>query len=409
MLNKNKRIRSILIFIIIVLVINSTINIFVYRNKKEAVEKVPTVFISKTNSQQEIELEHLVEQAPGEPEHPRERDTSSYLYFLDIDEDEGFMELTINGSMNRLNGIYADDDSDGTDDEYITVLGLSPAIKYNTLDSEDKLYTSTEKSRYIRVDDKVGEILRLPLIDLDLTTLEGADDWEVTDKLVIAKVHRVNHSKYEFIGCFVWLDHYRDKTSLNNNKFNRYLTSNFLINYDKDVILDLDYKQATSSPVNTENSNNQPKYIMRSYEELNNKMRDTMEENGYNNDQSKIVVKAFNYIVDNFKYDYELVDSGANRIYREITVEEILDTNKGVCLDFSILFASILRSHDIPTKVVTGYYRKINERGEEDWEGHAWNEVYLGDKWLKFDTTHDKFQLDEDSEITENHIPRTYY
>jgi transglutaminase-like putative cysteine protease len=53
-----------------------------------------------------------------------------------------------------------------------------------------------------------------------------------------------------------------------------------------------------------------------------------------------------------------------------------------MCYDFSSLFASMLRSVNIPAKLVKGYGSKV--------EGyHAWNEVYLDGKWQTVDTSFD--------------------
>ncbi len=42
----------------------------------------------------------------------------------------------------------------------------------------------------------------------------------------------------------------------------------------------------------------------------------------------------------------------------------------------------MLRSIDIPTKLVMGYKNDIEKY-------HAWNEVYLDGKWINLDTTYD--------------------
>jgi transglutaminase-like putative cysteine protease len=53
-----------------------------------------------------------------------------------------------------------------------------------------------------------------------------------------------------------------------------------------------------------------------------------------------------------------------------------------MCYDFSSLFASMLRSINVPTKLVKGYGDKVKGY-------HAWNEVYLDGKWLTVDTSFD--------------------
>jgi hypothetical protein len=61
---------------------------------------------------------------------------------------------------------------------------------------------------------------------------------------------------------------------------------------------------------------------------------------------------------------------------------EILKTKEGVCRDYAILTATILRAAGIPTKVASGLV---------NWDGnfyyHAWAEVWDGKRWLGIDST----------------------
>jgi hypothetical protein len=58
-------------------------------------------------------------------------------------------------------------------------------------------------------------------------------------------------------------------------------------------------------------------------------------------------------------------------------VDEILKSNKGICFDYASLMAAMLRSLDIPAKLVTGYSSKLSVF-------HAWNEVYTEETgWMK--------------------------
>jgi hypothetical protein len=61
---------------------------------------------------------------------------------------------------------------------------------------------------------------------------------------------------------------------------------------------------------------------------------------------------------------------------------EVLKTREGVCRDYAILSAAILRAGGIPTRIVTGLV------GEgEDLFYHAWVEVWAGKTWLGVDPT----------------------
>ncbi|VVB58261.1 Transglutaminase-like superfamily protein [Candidatus Anstonella stagnisolia] len=61
----------------------------------------------------------------------------------------------------------------------------------------------------------------------------------------------------------------------------------------------------------------------------------------------------------------------------------VLQEKRGVCVEYSTLFAALSRSIGIPTRYVGGYAysNKFNQ-----WLGHVWIEVYIG-KWVQVDPT----------------------
>jgi len=95
---------------------------------------------------------------------------------------------------------------------------------------------------------------------------------------------------------------------------------------------------------------------------------------GLTEDFEKIDV-IYDYIISNIKYDTEkarTVKSG----YLP-SVDDILKSSKGICFDYASLMAAMLRSRDIPAKLVTGYSSNLNVF-------HAWNEVYTDETgWIK--------------------------
>jgi len=95
-------------------------------------------------------------------------------------------------------------------------------------------------------------------------------------------------------------------------------------------------------------------------------------------DSLKVVQAIHDYIVNNISYDYKKADKLSSDYTPEI--DTILRDGKGICYDFSVLFAAMLRSRDIPAKMVKGYRDGIKEY-------HAWNEVYLDGSWKVIDTT----------------------
>jgi len=96
-------------------------------------------------------------------------------------------------------------------------------------------------------------------------------------------------------------------------------------------------------------------------------------------DSEKIEV-CYQYMVQQFSYDYVKMK---NVEYDYIPViDDVLKKKLGICYDYSAVFASMLRSQGIKCKLIMGYTSNVREY-------HAWNEVYVGDKWVVVDTTYD--------------------
>ncbi len=89
----------------------------------------------------------------------------------------------------------------------------------------------------------------------------------------------------------------------------------------------------------------------------------------------------YTYIVQNIKYDDKKIQYLLNTYLPDI--EDTYATKKGICYDYASLLASMLRSINIPTKLVKGYANYDPETY------HAWNEVYLDSEWYVIDTTKD--------------------
>lgn len=67
---------------------------------------------------------------------------------------------------------------------------------------------------------------------------------------------------------------------------------------------------------------------------------------------------------------------------------EIAEVRKGMCMEHAILMAAMCRSVGIPSNVVSGYVyagRKLDIKYA--FAGHAWVEVYVGEKWCAVDPT----------------------
>ena len=90
-------------------------------------------------------------------------------------------------------------------------------------------------------------------------------------------------------------------------------------------------------------------------------------------------VKAiYEWMIHNFEYDYD-----CNPVIQYFNARKTLSTRKGICYDFSHLFAALCRSQYIPCYVVDG-----DKRNNPDYH-HTWNRVYFDNCWWNIDTTYD--------------------
>ena len=93
-------------------------------------------------------------------------------------------------------------------------------------------------------------------------------------------------------------------------------------------------------------------------------------------------VKAiYEWMIHNFEYDYEY-----NPVVQYFNVHKTLQTHKGVCYDFSHLFAALCRSQNIPCYVVDA-----DKRDNAQYH-HTWNRVYFDSSWWNIDVTFDTVQ-----------------
>jgi len=89
------------------------------------------------------------------------------------------------------------------------------------------------------------------------------------------------------------------------------------------------------------------------------------------------LVEITNWIHQNIEYD----ETYGGAIENSLTV---LSTRKGVCDEFSVLEAAILRARGFPVKYVTGF-----ANSSKKWEPHAWLEAYVPNQgWLSVDPTY---------------------
>lgn len=85
-------------------------------------------------------------------------------------------------------------------------------------------------------------------------------------------------------------------------------------------------------------------------------------------------IKAvYEYVVKNFTYDKELAATVKSGYIPD--VDSVLAKKKGICFDYAAVMTAMLRSRDIPTKLVVGYTGKTY---------HAWINTYTDETgWVE--------------------------
>lgn len=97
---------------------------------------------------------------------------------------------------------------------------------------------------------------------------------------------------------------------------------------------------------------------------------------GLTSDEEKVNA-IYNYVINTIKYDYSKI-SNLTSTYLS-NADTTLANESGICLDYSVLVAVMLRAQGIPTQVVYG------SATEASW--HAWNKIYYNGGWVLKDAT----------------------
>ena len=83
-------------------------------------------------------------------------------------------------------------------------------------------------------------------------------------------------------------------------------------------------------------------------------------------DQIQVVTNVYNYVVNNISYDTDKAQNVTSGYLPN--VDNVLSSGKGICFDYAALMTAMLRTQDIPTKLVVGYTGNLY---------HAWINVYI--------------------------------
>lgn len=107
--------------------------------------------------------------------------------------------------------------------------------------------------------------------------------------------------------------------------------------------------------------------------------------NDANTDEAK-AKELYRWIGTRIQYDWDKVKLYDEQgIWHEQTPEETFRTKKGVCIDYSRLYAVMARSIGLDVRIETG----LGYDGRGGYGPHAWNAVYLSERdvWVPLDAT----------------------
>nr|XP_005989201.1 PREDICTED: kyphoscoliosis peptidase-like [Latimeria chalumnae] len=125
------------------------------------------------------------------------------------------------------------------------------------------------------------------------------------------------------------------------------------------------------------------------------------------------VYAIWKWICQNIEYDYEGYKDTANC---DCSPEAVLKKGKGICAGYAKLFKEMCSAIGVTTEYISGYAKGASYKLGDSFLGktknHAWNAVYLEEKWHLLDScwgagrkTDDFYFLTEPREFIKNHFP----
>ncbi len=117
------------------------------------------------------------------------------------------------------------------------------------------------------------------------------------------------------------------------------------------------------------------------------------------------ILALHDWVCEYLSYDMDSLHSDEIPPYY---AEEVIENKNAVCLGFATLYAALCRSIGIPCNVVSGYALGIgadtawtNATTATEEQNHAWNEVYVDNRWVIVDTTWDCVNKIENGVLTQ--------
>ena len=101
------------------------------------------------------------------------------------------------------------------------------------------------------------------------------------------------------------------------------------------------------------------------------------------------VAAVYDYVISNFSYDYERAETVKSGYLPDL--DAVLAEKKGICFDYGALMTAMLRSQEIPCKLVVGYAGKTYHAWISVWtEEEGWIDgaiFFNGSVWHRMDPT----------------------
>lgn len=101
------------------------------------------------------------------------------------------------------------------------------------------------------------------------------------------------------------------------------------------------------------------------------------------------VAAVYDYVIHNFTYDYEKAETVKSGYLPDL--DAVLETKMGICFDYAALMTAMLRSQQVPCKLVVGYAGEIYHAWISVWtEENGWIDgaiFFDGHEWKRMDPT----------------------
>lgn len=139
----------------------------------------------------------------------------------------------------------------------------------------------------------------------------------------------------------------------------------------------------------------------------------------FNTENEKIRAIYF-YTASSISYDMASLSAPANSLTSNERIEKTMQTHKGVCTDYALVFNELARLVNIQSVIIHGYTK---QNGKIDVLSHAWCAAKINQKWRFFDPTwgagyilnnrftkkfNNRFYNIQPSQMVQSHIPYDY-